>query len=176
MEEIWKDIKDYEGYYKISSYGRIKSLNRIVRNQNNSYIRNGKILALNKNKNNYYSVCLSKLGTKNQVYIHRLVAETFLKNPNNYKYVNHIDFNSYNNNIDNLEWCTQDYNVNYSYNSGRMFSPPPQIQKQIIRNDGIKYSSLQKAAEDINVNPSMICNQLKGRQKTIRGYTYKYIN
>lgn len=100
MKEIWKDIKGYEGLYQVSNLGNVKSLktnkNLYYSNSNNGYLRVG----LFKNKRKMFS-------------IHRLVAENFIPNPNEYLVVNHKDFNQKNNKVDNLEWCTSKENNNY---------------------------------------------------------------
>lgn len=100
MQEIWKDIKDYEGLYKISNLGNVKSL------------KTNKNLYYSKSKN-YLRVSLNKDGIRKGYSIHRLVAEAFIPNPNNYPCVNHKDCNGNNNNVDNLEWCTHKQNNSY---------------------------------------------------------------
>ena len=105
MEE-WRDIKGYEGLYQVSSWGRVKSLN---------YKRTGKEGILNGDPNNigYMSVVLYKNGKRKPRLIHRLVAAAFIPNPDNLPIINHIDENKNNNRVDNLEWCTHEYNTNY---------------------------------------------------------------
>ena len=104
MKEIWKDIKNYEGLYQISNFGRIKSFYKH---------KNGKILKT-EIRNTYEVIQLIKNKKRKSFQIHRLVAEAFLKNKNNLPIINHKDFNRLNNNVENLEWCTQKHNVNYS--------------------------------------------------------------
>ena len=106
MEEIWKPIKNYENEYQVSNLGRIKSLERY--DKFNRHIIE-KILIPRIHTGGYLRVGLNK----KDFYIHRLVAEAFIPNPNDYPQVNHKDENSTNNNVSNLEWCTQKYNVNY---------------------------------------------------------------
>lgn len=115
MKEIWKYIPGYEGLYKISNYGSIYA------------VKCGKIRKLRVNKDGYYIVILSKNDKKKSYLVHRLVAEAFIDkknckkwgNDNIYKYilVNHKDENKLNNKVDNLEWCTNKYNVMYSKKS-----------------------------------------------------------
>ncbi len=108
--EEWKDIKGYEGLYQISNLGRVKSLPKV----RDLYFRTDeRILALSTHKG-YLQVGLHKNNKRKLYRVHRLVAETFIPNPNNYKEVNHKDCNKQNNYIDNLEWCDRKYNVSYS--------------------------------------------------------------
>ena len=102
MEEIWKDIKGYEGKYQVSNLGRVKSLN---------YRRTGKegFIKMYDNKNGYLYVNLNGKFCR----VHRLVADTFIENPNKLTDVNHIDENKYNNCVNNLEWMSHKDNVNY---------------------------------------------------------------
>lgn len=103
MNEVWKDIKGFEGIYQISNYGRIKSFKQY---------KEGKILKLtNKNKDYFRIVLQAKNKQRKSISIHRLVAEHFIPNPQNFTYVNYIDGNKQNNNALNLEWCTASYNV-----------------------------------------------------------------
>lgn len=112
MEE-WKDIKGYEGIYQVSSYGRIRSLDRIVERKTGNYHIEGRILRQNDDTHGYLKVNLTKHDKKKTFKVHRLVAQAFIENPNNYECVNHKDENKQNNNIKNLEWCTKEYNNNY---------------------------------------------------------------
>ena len=106
MKEIWKDIVGYEGLYKISNYGRVKNKN--------------KVLKLKVDKDWYYRIGLSKNNKQKFYFIHRLVAQAFIPNPNDYPQVNHKDQSPNkklgifaNNNVANLEWCDCKYNNNY---------------------------------------------------------------
>jgi len=110
MQEIYKDIKGFEGYYQISNLGNVKSLGAY----NN---RKEKILSPEKAKsrNMYYErVNLYKKGKTKRYLVHRLVALHFLNNPDNRPQVNHIDNNPMNNNVTNLEWCTGKENMQHS--------------------------------------------------------------
>ena len=104
MQEIFKDIKGYEGKYQVSNHGNVKSLN---------YHRTGKerLLKPTLQTTGYLYVSLFKPLKRFQ--IHRLVANAFIPNPNNLPCVNHKDEDKTNNHVDNLEWCTQLYNINY---------------------------------------------------------------
>lgn len=109
-KECWKDIKNYEGKYQISNLGNIRSLKFI-----NNRIEKAKIRLLKPQvRNGYFVIHLSKHGKRKCYQVHRLVAQEFIENPNNYTIVNHKDYNPKNNKVDNLEWCTQKQNVNWS--------------------------------------------------------------
>ncbi len=115
----WKPIKGYEGLYEVSNIGEIKALERL-KNCNKGY---GKIkehiMKPNHCKCEYYRVPLTDYNHKRKYYlIHRLVAQAFIPNPNNYGDVNHKDGNKLNNNVDNLEWCTRSDNLIHAYNNG----------------------------------------------------------
>lgn len=107
MEEIWKDIQGYEGIYQVSNLGNVKSLNY----RNRGYAQN--LVPKTNNKGRLW-VELAKNRIKKPFQISRLVAETFVENPEKLPIVNHKDENPKNNRVDNLEWCTLSYNVRYS--------------------------------------------------------------
>lgn len=107
MEE-WRDIEGYEGKYQVSNEGRVKSLD---------YHRQGfeKVLKPNTHVRGYKRVGLSDgKGIITLYFVHRLVAKAFIPNPNNYPMINHKDENPANNNVENLEWCTAQYNNTYN--------------------------------------------------------------
>lgn len=106
MKEIWKDIDeikgiDYTGLYQVSNLGRVKGL------------KNKHILKQRLKNNGYCVLTLCKENKPKTYLVHRLVAEAFIPNPNNYPQVNHKDEDKTNNCVDNLEWCTKEYNMNY---------------------------------------------------------------
>ena len=110
MEEIWKPIEGYEGLYEVSSYGRIKSLERYRSNNGGIQLIKERIMKP-LDYNGYKNVLLWKNGSKKKEYVHRLVAKAFLSNPDNLKEVNHKDENPSNNMVENLEWCSHRYNM-----------------------------------------------------------------
>ena len=117
--EVWKDIKGYEGLYQVSNLGRVRSLPRIIETESSNQYKTfhnvqekkGKILK--QKESDYKSVALYKDKKSKYYMVHRLVAQAFISNPNGYLYVNHKDEDKYNNCVENLEWCTQSYNINY---------------------------------------------------------------
>ncbi|MGI6593488.1 MAG: NUMOD4 domain-containing protein [Christensenellales bacterium] len=99
-QEVWRDIPKYENKYQISSFGRLRN-------------SAGLIMKPMVATNGYLVACLWKKGKQKKKLIHRLVAKAFLCNPNNHKEINHIDEDKTNNRVDNLEWCSRKYNMNY---------------------------------------------------------------
>ena len=114
-KEVWKDVQGYEGKYQVSNFGRIKSLERKeFMARNNCYrVRKEKVLKPDIDKQGYEKVCLYKNGKGKNIFVHRLVAIAFIKNPNNHPIINHIDEVPLNNLATNLEWCTHSYNSTY---------------------------------------------------------------
>ena len=98
-QEIWKDIVGYENKYQISSWGRLRNTNGMMKPMIAS--------------NGYLVACLWKNNKQRKFVMHRLVAQAFLENPQNYKEINHIDEDKTNNRVENLEWCSHKYNMNY---------------------------------------------------------------
>lgn len=153
--EIWKDIEGYKGLYQVSNLGRIKSLG-------NNKNKKEKILKSHYDNNGYYSIVLYKNNNRKKYLIHRLIAEAFIPNPNNLPCVNHKDENKQNNNVDNLEWCTQKYNMKYSLDKKVIC-----IETKIIYNSLTEASSINKI--DLGLL-SRVCNQ---SNYTAGGYHWK---
>lgn len=120
MTEEWKEIKGYEGYYLVSNQGKVKSVSRTVPRGSNYITLPEKIIKLFTNNRGYEVVNLHRDKCSKSFLVHRLVAVAFLPNPFNYPYVNHKDENPLNNRVDNLEWCTQEYNVNYGSSQSKL--------------------------------------------------------
>lgn len=145
MNEQWKDVPGYEGFYQVSNCGRVRSLNRTrtVKDAHGGLMvraDKGKILSPNNNGHGYLLVRLRKgENQKENRYIHRLVAEVFCERPDGCPVVNHIDHNPQNNSADNLEWCTQKENIQCS--AGRM-RKEHKVGRQ--SNTGEKYISIHK--------------------------------
>lgn len=102
MKEIWKDIMGYEGAFQVSNLGNVRA------------VKGKKVLSFIETQPGYLEVKLFYHYSRQRFRVHRLVAETFIPNPMDLTIVNHRDNNKHNNRVDNLEWCTQAYNVVYS--------------------------------------------------------------
>lgn len=127
--EIWKSVNGYNGLYEVSSSGLIRSVMRKVWNPGRNCYRTQypRILRLVADDKGYNRVTLSKNGKIKQYLVHRLVAEAFIPNPSNLPQINHINEITNDNRVENLEWCTNEYNCNYgthNINISRTMSVP----------------------------------------------------
>lgn len=115
MKEKWKKIDGYDGGYEISNLGRVKSMWRF-RSLHGKIVKVSKehMMTLSDNGNGYLIVSLKNNNARKNYYVHRLVATYFLKEIDGKNVVNHIDYNKKNNNVLNLEWCTQLENTRHS--------------------------------------------------------------
>ena len=159
MEE-WKPVKGYEGLYEVSNLGRVKSLN---------YRRTGKeeIMKVWNDSCGYLLVKLHKDGKCKYYTVHRLVAQTFLENPNNLPEVNHIDENKENNKASNLEWCTARYNMEYSH--GKAVIGINKVSGLII-----EFPSTKEAERQTGISQSHISACCKGKRYKSAGGFYWY--
>ena len=165
-QEVWKDIKDYEGFYQVSNLGRVKSLPR------NGTIKTSRILKQNI-VCGYCQVTLQKQGNKSYKKVHRLVAEAFILNLENKREVNHIDGNKRNNVVKNLEWVTTSENQLHScYVLKNNVRPVKQFTKS---NKLIKeWNSIAEAGRKLRIHSSDIGSCCLGHRKTAGGYVWKY--
>jgi hypothetical protein len=201
--EIWKPIIGYEGAYEISSFGRVRSLDRITsyvsrtqegKEYTTTHTHKGKLMKQHNNHFGYKVIALCIDGKYRTYMVHRLVADAFLSNPNNYPVVNHKDENKQNNMVwvndngsidydkSNLEWCSQQYNINYGSGNLRRINTRNQnksyhYQREVGQYtlDGVlikKYPS----ASDTGYCRECIRDCCNGRQKTAYGYKWAYLN
>lgn len=122
MEEVWKDVKDWEGLYQVSNLGRVRSLDKKVNcKYGKTKIHRGKIRTLSISKRyGYVRVSLWDKGKRLNCSVHRLVAEVFCENPDSKEWVNHKDGNKQNNVSTNLEWVTGSENIKHAMETGLM--------------------------------------------------------
>jgi hypothetical protein len=185
--ETWKDIPGFENKYQASSFGNIRSINRRVNSfHKNGIVLKGKKLKLCKLPNGYLNI---SLGKNNTTLVHRVIAKTFIKNPENKPCINHKDGNKSNNNIVNLEWCTYSENEFHSYRVLGKKSTPPNIGKFGILSKDSKpvamyslsgnllsvYGGASEAARELNKNQSRISCNARGETKKCYGSKFIYI-
>lgn len=167
-EEIWKDIKGYEGLYQVSDLGRVKSFKR----------DSERILKPLTKTTGYKSVTLSNKQVKHQsINVHRLVADAFIPNPDNKPQVNHIDEDKTNNMVSNLEWVTAKENANHGTAIERRKQHPNSHcnrKKIVCTTTSDEYSSISEAANELNLSAGNIINVVRGRYKQTGGYTFEY--
>ena len=190
MKEIWKDVKGYEGLYMVSNHGNLKAKPKQVNySDGRSYKFEEKPIKCCENTNGYYYACLHKNGTVKNVRIHRLVADAFLPKVEGKPCINHIDGNKRNNNVANLEWCTQKENVHHAISKGlnkearvNNSSSIPVIQLDKTTGEEIAlYPSIAEALRQNNLSPTIkhgIINCCKNKQnrKTAGGFGWRYAN
>lgn len=176
-KEIWKPVVGYEGLYEVSNLGRVRSVDRFVLQQGRQQIYRGRIMALTINNSGYKTVRLSSNNKKKGMLVHRLVAESFLSNPYNFPCVNHKDENKLNNNLQNLEWCSLSYNVNYGTSTERRARKMGNeiAQYNIDGNLIATYYSPGNAERTTGVSKSTIKDCVKGKLFTAGGFVWKKV-
>ena len=180
MEEIWKDIKGFEGYYQVSNMGRVKSLERMKRSGRGYYKAPEKIRKGRKDIDGYLFLTLHKDGKRKTCKIHRLVAQAFIENPQNLQEVNHKNEDKTDNRVENLEWCSRSYNINYgarNKKAGKKISE--KNSKPIFSVDKesglfMWWKSAKEAERCIGIASSNICACCKGKVKSAGGHIWFY--
>ncbi len=164
----WKEIPGYEGLYQVSDTGLIKSMDRITTGKRKRNIK-GMLLKLTFTSTGYYKCELCKEGKKKSCKVHRLVAIAFLPNPHKLPCVNHKDLNPLNNNVENLEWCTQRYNIQHAningHKTGISRKLSPEQECEIIKRyrPYSKDSNQRILAAQFGVSESVIHHTIKRR-------------
>ena len=176
MEEIWKDIKGYEGLYQVSNLGRIK---RVLFKNNKTTIIKEKILKYTVKNNGYCKVNLYKNNKQKTYHIHRLVAEAFIPNRDNSLEINHKDGNKKNNCINNLEWITHKENIQHGVKTGLITNIDKAknvLQFDKSMNQIGQYNSVKEVARKLGYDATSIagCCRSKKYCKTAYGYIWRY--
>lgn len=172
---MWKDVKNFEGLYQVSDDGQVKSVKRIKRNNAGYQEVNERIRKLTPDKDGYLRVCLSKNNKHYLRTVHRLVAEAFIPNPDNYPVINHKDENKQNNNVENLEWCTVRYNTLYGEGMLKMAMTQGKVVEQLKNNKVInEYYSTYEASRQTGVPQPNIHKVCSGKRRTAGGYEWRY--
>ena len=161
-DEIWRTIKGYESQYQVSDQGRVKSLK----------FGKERILKPLRNTFGYLFVFLCKNGEKKEYKVHRLVAKTFIPNPDNLPQVNHKDEDKDNNSVQNLEWCDSKYNNNYGTRNEKLSKSVLQYTKSgvFVR----EWKSATDVQRNLNYNIGNISKCCNGKLKSAYNFIWKY--
>lgn len=175
--EIWKDINGFENLYQVSNMGRVRSkdhtVNCVSRNgSSHTRIVKGKILKPGYvRKSQHQTITLSN-GRSFTFPLHRLVAQAFIPNPSNFPCVNHIDENPMNNKIENLEWCSYQYNLNY----GNALDKRSKSRSRLVMCiESGEISTVKELSLRLNVHIDSIYNHLRGNTKSLKSLHFRYV-
>lgn len=194
MQEIWKDIKNYEGIYQVSNLGNVRVLDRICNSaiKNNNKVKRKGCILKQYTRINRKEVTLTLNNKRKYFRVHTLVAEAFL-DKKQFKYwsnedpnkintsnleINHKDENPFNNNIDNLEWCTHLYNCNYGTRNKRIYKNNPfkhlKVNLYDLNNNLLKtFDSVAEASRYKKCSSLTITRYCKGITKD-KNYIWRY--
>ena len=178
MNEIWKPIKGYEGIYEVSDLGRVRSLPRPKTSRNASgeftFTTKPKILKAFEQNGGYQRISFGRGKNKVAIFVHRLVAQAFIPNPDNLPHVNHKDENPKNNRADNLEWCNAEYNNSYGNHIERCKRHRAVVQMTKDGQEIATFDSIVEAEEKTGCRATSIQACCIGRYKSSCGYRWRY--
>lgn len=182
-----KPVLGYDGYYEVDQFGRVYGISRVihVKDSKREYDKNlsEKQMKQSLHTQGYKTVSLTKDGVTKTVFVHRLVAEAFIPNPDELPIVNHKDEDKTNNFVENLEWCTSEYNRTYGTaierHARKIRGRPSEKRKSVVQLniDGSfkhKYSSITDAANALSGAISAISAVCKAKRKSAYGYLWMY--
>lgn len=182
MNEVWTDVPGFEGFYRVSNTGRVKSLHRTINTLTGKCTVTGKrtvkgkVLRPKTNGSGYLFVMLCKGKARKHAYIHRLVADAFIPNPEQKPQVNHVNGVKSDNHVSNLEWVTGTENSQHAYRCGLYFDIA-----SVFRDKGVpvydtetltRYKTIKAAAKAIGKNYSLLRDMLKGRRVNTTSIIY----
>lgn len=172
MTEEWRDVVGYEGYYQVSTHGRVRSVDRF---DDRGFHQRSCILKSNDNGKGYRTVGLTKKSKGKRVKVHRLVAQAFIPNPENKPFVNHKDETRDNNNVDNLEWVTHKENINYGKHNEKV-AKANSIPIKVIYQDNTYeiWESATIFAKENGFQQAYISSALVGKYKKAYGLKIEY--
>ena len=169
----WQPVFGYEGLYEVNQFGQIRNKDGQIMRQR---LKKAKYTV-------YKKVSLYKNGKYKHLYVHRIVAQAFIPNPQCFDLINHKDEDGTNNVVDNLEWCDRSYNATYG-------TSPKKISKALKGRESEKriavyatnksgdfageWDSITEAAKDVGCSTSEISGALKGKRKTVKGLIWNY--
>lgn len=173
--EVWKDVKGYEGLYRVSNMGQVKSLTRTRKNHSKIQVVPGKILTQSVASNGYFTVSFCAGTVQKTICVHRIVAEAFIPNPDGKRTVNHKNGVKTDNRVENLEWATYSENLTHAHHFGlnKVFTRPV-LQYSKHGKFIAEHESISKAARSINKRHGCILRCCRGFRPTAYGYIWRY--
>ncbi|MFT8491523.1 NUMOD4 domain-containing protein [Liquorilactobacillus satsumensis] len=182
-KEIWKSIKGYEDLYEISNLGRVKSLEKKFliphHGKMEMAIRREKILKQSRNADGYMQVYLCRNKNQKTMMVHRLELSSFSGTPyKNNLQVNHLNEKTDDNRLENLEWCTPSYNINYGSRNKRVSKKNSKrvIATNIDTKSNKIFESVLQASKKLGLQNSHICECANGKRFTTGNYKFEYVN
>ena len=170
QDYIMKDIEGFEQRYAITSDGRVWSY----------YLNDFRKLQIDKKGYAYVTLCLLGTRNKKRIAVHRLVAQAFIPNPNNFQEINHKDENKLNNRVENLEWCNREYNIHYgtAQERSKITQQNTSPKRKAIRciETGKIYQSGMEVKRELGIDNGSISKVCNGKKKTAGGYHWEFVN
>lgn len=176
-KEIWKTYPEFD-FIKVSSWGRVRTLDRVVSTKKGMRVRKGHILKQHPVRGGYMAVSFRVNGKQVNRSVHRLVAQAFVPNPDNLPEVNHKDNDRTKNCVSNLEWCTHEYNIAYREKYGTSAKEYTKVLNRPVYAVNLKtqevsrFESQREAGRELGVAQSRINYVLKGRYNQAGGYWF----
>lgn len=162
QEEIWKDVVGYEQYYMVSNTNKLRSK------------KTGRVLLPHVGKRKYWVINMhftSRTDHKLKT-MHRMMADAFIPNPENKPWVNHIDGNTFNNDLANMEWSTISENTEHAYDIGLHKMAP--VEQYSLSGEFIRRWDAVTYTRELGINASNVISVCKGIRKSTGGYIWKY--
>lgn len=185
--EIWRPVKGFEDRYLVSNMGRVRSLGSCHDTGNNIIVFKEKIRSISLDSDGYCFLNFSINNKSIPQKVHRLVADAFIQNNEDLPTVNHKDCDKTNNSVENLEWVTKEANHAHAVKNGRMSGNGknlPKLNKERCSRAVKQYDltgkflkefpSVSDAARSVGTTPGNICNNIYGKYKHTKGYTWRY--
>lgn len=186
IKEEWRPVKGFEEFYEVSSLGRVRSLDRIYpdaivncKGEKQAYVHKGQMMKGFQMDNGYVALVLKGMNRIKRFLVHRLVADAFIENPDNFPQVNHKDECKTNNAAYNLEWCDGKYNTNYGNHLNKFLSKRGRTVKQYSLDGELiaTYIGVAIAARETGLDRRCIAQAArKGMTATACGYRWQYVN
>lgn len=172
---VWKTYPEFP-FIEVNTFGGVRTLDRMVPCGKGTRLEKGHILKQFDNGHGYLFVSFSMHGKQVTRYVHRLVAQTFIPNPDNFTEVNHKDNNPTNNCVINLEWCTHEYNMQYKEKYGVSYKEAAQKKPLFAVNldtlEVSRFSSQSEASRELKINQGNIGSVIKYRLSQTKGYWF----